>query len=701
MPWPHGVALTARTEPGDPGRDGLQLFVRDRDTGCFWSVGHGPCRAGVDGGRFRLEHRQDDLLAVLEIGLVPGRPAELRRLTLTDLSGRTRRLDVTSCAAVVLNHPDAHAAHPVFSKLFLQTSWQAAERALLVRRRPREPGEVCPTLVHALLDEADVSFTTSRAAFLGRGRPWDRPAALAAPGPLDGQVGNVLDQVVSLRRSLTLDGGASASCTVLLGAAADPDAALALCAGLQDPAAVAAALAAASGLTIVADPPAQPASMPAPAPAAAPVPLPDTAPLRFDNGLGGFSEDGREYVIRVRPDRDGNLILPPQPWTNVLANDRLGCLVSETGAGCTWCGNSREHRLTPWSNDPVLDPHGETLHLRDDESGAYFSCLPGPTPAGGSYEMRHGLGYSRCRRLADGLDVDTLLFVAREDPVRVARVRVRNTGAGGAVASPCSAAAGWCWASTPAASAPRVTTSVRRRRPAPCWRPATQAGAFAAIRPSPPWRATPTCWPSTPAAIGTPSWVRRWIRPDRPPWPDRPSTAAAATGAGLGSLLRPPGAPRTCRPAPPPRSPSCWARRRTWTGCAPWCAKLTAPGGCEAPGARPRDFWRARPGRACRIDDAVAGPGPDGQRLAGLPDPGLPHLRAHGLLPVRRRLRLPRPAAGRPRPAALVARGGPASRSCCTPPTSSSRATCCTGGIRRTAAASARASPTTCSGCRC
>ena len=221
-------------------------------------------RAAADGGRFRLEHRQDGLQAVLEIGLVPGRTAELRRLTVTNLGEGTRRLDITSCTAVVLNHPAAHAAHPVFSKLFLQTGWHAAWRALLVQRRPREPGEACPTLVHALLDATEVSFTTSRAGFQGRGRPWHRPAALAAPGPLDGQVGNVLDQVVALRRTLTLAGGASAACTVLFGAAADPDAALALCAGLQDPSAVAAALAAASGLTVTADPPRRPASSPLP-----------------------------------------------------------------------------------------------------------------------------------------------------------------------------------------------------------------------------------------------------------------------------------------------------------------------------------------------------------------------------------------------------------------------------------------------------
>ena len=121
-----------------------------------------------------------------------------------------------------------------------------------------------------------------------------------------------------------------------------------------------------------------------PPPVTAPDPAahaPDASELAFFNGWGGFSADGREYVIHVPSEAAGDLRLPPRPWTNVLANDTLGCIVSETGAGATWCGNSREHRLTPWFNDPLLDPHGDAVYLRDDDTGTRFSCLPGPAPA--------------------------------------------------------------------------------------------------------------------------------------------------------------------------------------------------------------------------------------------------------------------------------------------------------------------------------
>ncbi|MBN2172118.1 MAG: glycosyl transferase [Candidatus Krumholzibacteriota bacterium] len=163
-----------------------------------------------------------------------------------------------------------------------------------------------------------------------------------------------------------------------------------------------------------------------PAPAAAGAAEEQAGP-RFFNGYGGFSDDGREYVIRLAH-RDGRLRLPPRPWINVIANETFGFLVSETGAGATWRGNSREHRLTPWFNDPILDPHGEAFYLRDEDTGGFWSPLPGPAPAPADYEMRHGLGYSRCRVVHEDLAQETLLFAAKADPVRIAHIRIHNRG---------------------------------------------------------------------------------------------------------------------------------------------------------------------------------------------------------------------------------------------------------------------------------
>ena len=148
--------------------------------------------------------------------------------------------------------------------------------------------------------------------------------------------------------------------------------------------------------------------------------------LRFWNGTGGFSSDGDEYVIRLTPRDDGTLRLPPLPWINVLANDRFGALVSETGAGTTWSGNSREHRLTPWSNDPLLDPHDEAFYVRDEDTGAFWSPLPGPAPAPAAYEVRHGFGVSRFSLSHAGLAHRTSVFVAAEAPVKITLVRIAN-----------------------------------------------------------------------------------------------------------------------------------------------------------------------------------------------------------------------------------------------------------------------------------
>ncbi len=580
----HGTGFTARNGlnltlwRGDrvTNGDGLLYYIRDRENFRYWVLGgpgsgeSGAVRRAVwEPGVFTIEHEQAGIAARLEVCIDPD-GCEIRRITLTNRSGQRRWLDLTSAAEVVLAPAADHASHPVFSNLFLQTEFDAPTRALLVRRRPRAADETPPWLVQADLGDDIPEYETDRHRFLGRGGNLLRPAALTASGALSGTTGNVLDPVIVLRRTLTLDPDESATCSYLLGSAPDRDAALALvcdragrrrataafagarelarselrsaglatadAAYLQDLAgamlcgdprlraapeslaratarpgdiarlglggeAIQVVLDARSGedpalraklrtavrywrslgldatlielsdatptlddeagvrtlspgdltdddldlitararlvvrdrLPDLAGTPAEPAApvawpravtTHAPAP-----PLPDAATsLRYWNGCGGFAPEGHEYVIRLTRGRDGRLALPPQPWVNVVANQRFGFLVSETGAGTVWSVNSRERRLTPWANDPVGDPHDETLFIRDEDDGVFWSCLPGPRPGEGDYEMRHGFGYSRCLHESRGLALDTLLFVARDEPVRFLRVNVVNRG---------------------------------------------------------------------------------------------------------------------------------------------------------------------------------------------------------------------------------------------------------------------------------
>ncbi len=148
---------------------------------------------------------------------------------------------------------------------------------------------------------------------------------------------------------------------------------------------------------------------------------PPRLPLEFFNGLGGFSEDGSEYVTIL-----GERQWTPAPWINVLANASFGCLTSESGSGYTWAVNSRENQLTQWSNDPVGDPPGEALFVRDEDTGEVWCPTPLPIRNEGSYLIRHGQGYSRFTHEHHGIATELLLFVPREDPVKVSRLFLEN-----------------------------------------------------------------------------------------------------------------------------------------------------------------------------------------------------------------------------------------------------------------------------------
>jgi cellobiose phosphorylase len=150
--------------------------------------------------------------------------------------------------------------------------------------------------------------------------------------------------------------------------------------------------------------------------------------LLFWNGLGGFTPDGREYVIVVDGTAPGGPRLPPAPWGNVLANPGAGCLATEAGPGYTWAGNSQTNRLTPWSNDPVSDPPGEAVYLRDEASGEFWTPTPLPCGAGAAVTVRHGQGYTRYARTSHGLEQELLVLVPPDDPVKLACLTVRNAG---------------------------------------------------------------------------------------------------------------------------------------------------------------------------------------------------------------------------------------------------------------------------------
>jgi cellobiose phosphorylase len=152
-----------------------------------------------------------------------------------------------------------------------------------------------------------------------------------------------------------------------------------------------------------------------------PPPAAQKLPLLFDNGLGGFSPSGREYVITTTKDS-----MTPLPWANVLANPDFGTVISESGGAYTWAENAHEFRLSPWQNDPVSDPSGEAFYLRDEETGRFWSPAPSPRRGQTPYTTRHGFGYSVFEHTEDGIQTELWTYVALDLPVKFSVIRVKN-----------------------------------------------------------------------------------------------------------------------------------------------------------------------------------------------------------------------------------------------------------------------------------
>lgn len=591
-------ALT-RWQP-DATRDcsGLWVYVRDAETGALWSVGRQPTGVPPDHHQIIFHphmvefHRHDQGIGLhMKVAVATAQDVEMRQLSLFNKSDRTRLIQVTSYAEVVLSPPLDDERHPAFSKLFVGSEYLPHLHALLFTRRPRAPQEQPPLLLHRLLldegGEYDLAFESDREAFLGRHGDPRQPHGLETG--LSGKTGWTLDPVMALQVSLRLEPGERKQLVLLTMASHSRESLLEVAEHYATPAAVEWAFADAAsaaihdarlhklesdwlpplqmlaslllhphpalrgdslslklnrlgqpqlwGLSLSGDRPilllrvsehgtsellrilaagqglwqrrgvlvdlvvlrmggsayAEPLReqlhalsgqqaeganprqgihllfadqlseeergllesvarvvlddaagtlaqqlattlqpqplLPAFSGSGEAVAMPDQrlprpTDLRFDNGLGGFSADGREYLIHLEEGQ-----CTPAPWCNVLANDEFGSIVSEAGAGFSWALNSGENRLTPWHNDPLCDPAGEALYLRDEATAAIWTPTPLPAGGGGSCQIRHGAGYTTWKRHSQALEQELLIFVPLEDPLKIVRLRLRNLSA--------------------------------------------------------------------------------------------------------------------------------------------------------------------------------------------------------------------------------------------------------------------------------
>jgi cyclic beta-1,2-glucan synthetase len=614
---------------------GTYVFLRDGHSGQVWSAAYQP--SGVEPDSYEVVFSEDHveirrrdgaITTTLEVVVSPEHDAEVRRVSITNLGLRTREIELTSYAEIVLAPPAADAAHPAFSNLFVQTEFAPELGALLATRRPRSHGEPPVWAAHVVVAEGEtvgeLQYETDRARFLGRGRGIRTPMSVIDGHPLSNTVGAVLDPIVSLRRRVRLAPGASARVTFSTLIAPSRDEALALADEYNNPATFERAATLAwtqaqvqlhhlgidpdeaylfqelASQILYSDPTLRPSSavltrntrgpsalwrhgisgdMPIvlvridepedkgivrqllraheywrmkqlavdlvilneqapsyaqdlqasleaqvrtsqsrlrheahepsgsvfilrgdlistedrtllqtaaravllshrgtlseqvvrqPRSQADAVQLPrrlptakslDVLPLRpdleFFNGLGGFAADGREYVTIL-----GEGQWTPAPWINVIANPSFGFQVSESGSGYTWSLNSRGNQLTPWSNDPVSDPPGETIYVRDEDSGELWgpTVLPIREEAW-PYIARHGQGYSRFEHASHGVALDLLQFVPLEDPVKISRLTIENQS-GRSRRLSVTAYVEWVLGVSRSASAPFVVTEI-------------------------------------------------------------------------------------------------------------------------------------------------------------------------------------------------------------------------------------------------
>ncbi|EXX89707.1 glycosyl transferase family 36, partial [Paenibacillus darwinianus] len=593
----EGMALSRWR--ADPVTDhwGSYMYIRDVTRDKVWSPAFQPCRVPSDkqSVQFSQERttfrREDgDVQTMLEITVSPEANAEVRRLTLSNTGSDARIIEVTTFLEIALAPPEADKAHPAFTKLFIETEYEAGAECLLARKRPRNAGEKSVWAFHALSTGhpslGPVEFETDRARFIGRGYTLARPRGLESR--LGGTVGSVADPAFVMRRRLDIEPGERVSLIAVTGGAETKEQALDIVRQLsqeqqversfqlawtrsqielqhlhitsadaavfqwlagralygaplraereggvaantkgqqglwahgisgdrpivmvriadtthlafinkllvgfeylrhnglfidlvmlnesaggyqQDlqealvrtmeqivgghggghggvhilPAAQLSdedklLLFAVSRVVLRADGPSLKAQLKAAGhsrvldeslPVTSPpnryvsVNATETNDYLFYNGWGGFSPDGREYHIVLK---NGNHL--PAPWINVMANPRFGCLASELYTGYTWWRNSRECKLTPWSNDPALDQPGEVCYLRDEESGEYWPMAPARTHVASPYKVSHGRGYTRYRHESHGLQQEMTVYVPLDDPVKVIRLRLRNS----------------------------------------------------------------------------------------------------------------------------------------------------------------------------------------------------------------------------------------------------------------------------------
>ena len=239
------LAVTRWREDGTRDNWGMFCYVRDIDSGEFWSTGFQPTLKQPDvyeaifsEGRAEFRRRDHGIECHTEIAVSPEDDIELRRVRLTNRARSRRVIEITSYAEVVLATPASDALHPAFGNLFVQTEILSERKAIICTRRPRSVGEQQPWLFHlmAVHDAVDgpASFETDRSRFIGRTRSLESPLVMTEAGALSNTDGSVLDPIVAIRRLVRLEPDQAITFNVVCGIGGSREAVVALAGKYSD-----------------------------------------------------------------------------------------------------------------------------------------------------------------------------------------------------------------------------------------------------------------------------------------------------------------------------------------------------------------------------------------------------------------------------------------------------------------------------------
>lgn len=138
--------------------------------------------------------------------------------------------------------------------------------------------------------------------------------------------------------------------------------------------------------------------------------------LLYYNNYGGFAKDGKEYVIKTSEKHT------PMPWSHIIANKTFGTIVTANGGGYTWSNNSRENKITTWSNDPILDPPSEKITI--ETKNKKINVLPYETLEG--YEIIFGFGYAVFNQKDEEITTETMIYVPINENKKIIRTLITN-----------------------------------------------------------------------------------------------------------------------------------------------------------------------------------------------------------------------------------------------------------------------------------